>query len=103
MEKNLKDLKVTFEQATSSSMSKDQLKTLLKRNATNAALESLQRMQSEHTKVKGITYKKIRNATISQKQCLISRRNWDNLWERRGGSMVNGVPREVPESTQCTP
>ena len=26
--------------------------------ATNAALESLQRMQSEHTKVKGIMYKK---------------------------------------------
>ena len=28
---------------------------------------------------------------------------WDNLWESRGGSMVNGVPREFPESTQCTP
>ena len=28
--------------------------------------------------------------------------DWDNLWERRGGSMVNGAPREVPESTQCT-
>ena len=29
--------------------------------------------------------------------------DWDNLWERRRGSMVNGAPREVPESTQCTP
>ena len=28
---------------------------------------------------------------------------WDNLWESRGGSMVNGAPREFPESTQCTP
>ena len=27
----------------------------------------------------------------------------DNLWERRGGKMVNGVPWEVPESNQCTP
>ena len=41
------------------------------------------------------------------KQCPTScpddwRRLWDNLWERRGGSMVNGAPREVPESTQCT-
>ena len=30
-------------------------------------------------------------------------RDWDNLWARRGGSMVNGASREVPESTQCTP
>ena len=28
---------------------------------------------------------------------------WDNLWERRGGSMVTGVLWEVPESNQCTP
>ena len=28
---------------------------------------------------------------------------WDNLWESRGGSMVNGSPREFPESNQCTP
>ena len=26
---------------------------------------------------------------------------WDNLWESRGGSMVNGAPRKFPESTQC--
>ena len=30
-------------------------------------------------------------------------RHWDNLWESRGGSMVNGAPREFPEITQCTP
>ena len=29
--------------------------------------------------------------------------NWNNLWESRGGSMMNGAPREFPESTQCTP
>ena len=29
--------------------------------------------------------------------------HWDNLWVSRGGSMVNGAPREFPESTQCTP
>ena len=28
---------------------------------------------------------------------------WDNLCESRGGSSVNGAPREFPESTQCTP
>ena len=28
---------------------------------------------------------------------------WDNLWERQGGSMLNGVSWEVPESTHCTP
>ena len=30
-------------------------------------------------------------------------KEWDNLWENRGCSMVNGVPREFPESTLCTP
>ena len=33
----------------------------------------------------------------------VTSHNWDNLWESRGGSMVNGAPREFPESTQCTP
>ena len=28
---------------------------------------------------------------------------WDNVWERRGGSIVNGAPREVPENTLFTP
>ena len=28
---------------------------------------------------------------------------WDNLWERRGGSMVNGVPREVPRVLNVLP
>ena len=26
--------------------------------------------------------------------------HWDNLWESRGGSMVNGTLREFPENTQ---
>ena len=28
---------------------------------------------------------------------------WDNLWKSRGGIVVNGAPREVPESTQWSP
>ena len=34
---------------------------------------------------------------------LCERLDWDNLWESRGGSMVNGAPREFPKSTRCTP
>ena len=30
-------------------------------------------------------------------------KKWDNLWKSRGGIVVNGAPREVPESTQWTP
>ena len=29
--------------------------------------------------------------------------HWDNLWKSRGGIVMNGAPREVPESTQWTP
>ena len=74
VEKYLKELGVIFEQATSNSMSKDQLKTLLKKNATNAALESLKSMLSEHTKVKSINYHKLemqpylRSSSLSQEE-----------------------------------
>ena len=39
--------------------------------------------------------------TAGQADQLLTKGDWDNLWERWGGSMVNGVPREVPEITQC--
>ena len=29
--------------------------------------------------------------------------DWDNLWERRGGSMVNGVPRRFPRVLYVLP
>ena len=44
--------------------------------------------------------KRFKIAWLVQKYGLIK---WDNMWESQGGSMMNWVPREFPERTQCTP
>ena len=57
VESDLSDLGVTFEQVTSSSTSKEQLKKILKKIARTAAFTMLKEMQSTHKKVKSIKYK----------------------------------------------
>ena len=45
-------------------------------------------------------------ATLPGEWCraaAVSVKHWDNLWKSRGGIVVNGAPREVPESTQWSP
>ena len=59
VEKDLKDLNLTHQYATSSSVSKDQLKAALRKSANNAALNYLRNILKEHTQVKSISYKKL--------------------------------------------
>ena len=56
VESDSTDLGVTFEQVTSSSTSKEQLKKILKLNARTAAFKMLKGVQSTHKKVKSIKY-----------------------------------------------
>ena len=37
---------------------------------------------------------------LESEQFTVYNVDWDNLWERRGGSMMNGVPWEVPGQTK---
>jgi hypothetical protein len=59
VEKDLKSLNLTYEQVTSSQISKIQLKKLLRQYATNAAFKELTKKLEKHTKVKDIKYERL--------------------------------------------
>ena len=59
VEKDMQQFKITYEQVTSASLSKDQLKALLRKSAKNVAFKYLQEVQATHTKVRDIIYEKL--------------------------------------------